>query len=446
MRLRRKLWIAGTCAVTAAVTVLGAGAGVSGATGRQSHAGQPHLTWAQFYGMSPAGAAAVQNPLLNAAAPAEALGATSMAGIYWGAALDIPDHLVDIIVTDPARAGRLLDAARRLNPGLNLNLIRLRRTTYSLRTLTDAADRLLDASRAKLLPFPLYSVSQLDEGASITLQVPDAAKARLLSQVRLPSLGGRSVAQYAGVRLTFATGHRQTPLSRENDTAPFIAGDFMAGFNDQGNANSCTAGIPAEDSSGEDYLITAGHCFGEYSYVYTMNRSTYIGYVGKWNDNVDAELVDTGLAGGQGSVALEGNNDTSDGGQIGYPIVGNAASPPQGTYLCQDGIQSYEVAGRVPCNMEVHGTDSYTVCYQADDKCATVNAIHTISTNGDWVALSGDSGGLVFTIYQQTQRLAMGMVDSGTCQVAAPRYCSAMNFIYAGTLYARLGVHLNPDD
>lgn len=58
--------------------------------------------------------------------------------------------------------------------------------------------------------------------------VASAAQARKLSEVPLASLGGRSVAQLAGVKLTFQQT-RPVPMTRENDIAPFIGGDYRSG-------------------------------------------------------------------------------------------------------------------------------------------------------------------------------------------------------------------------
>lgn len=440
MNRRKRLLVGIACISTVIIAVLGAGGGISQAARRS---GTPHLTWAQFHAMSPARQAAVQAPFVTAAAPLQTVGAASMAGIYWGTAMDIPHNQLDLYVTNPALAGRLLTAARRLAPGLDLGLISVRRTAYSAAALDAAGKRLLAASAAKRLPFPLYSVSQVDFGASLRLDVPDPAAARRLSEIPDASLHGKSVAQFAGVRLTFEHGTQVRLLySRDNDIPPFIAGDYLSGINGQG-ADGCTAGIPVEDSAGNDYLITANHCFYADTWVYTANGTTEVGYPDRYNDAIDAERINTLASDGLGSLAIEGNNNA--GGTItGYPIVGNTPSWPVGMDICQNGISSYDNAGRVPCNITIVGTGQFYACPVPNGSCQTITEEKTESVNGAWITEPGDSGALVFTIYQSTEREALGMVDGGANCSGSSLSCTTMFFVLARTIYAGLGVHLNP--
>lgn len=76
-----------------------------------------------------------------------------------------------------------------------------------------------------------------------------------------------------GVALTFAHDVPVVPDGPENDSAPFIGGDQSYGWNSHdGNRQFCTTGIAVENSSGEDGLIEAGHCFTPHNGVYTDGR------------------------------------------------------------------------------------------------------------------------------------------------------------------------------
>lgn len=442
MDRRNRLLVAVACISAMIITVLGTGAGISRAA---RGGGTPHLTWAQFHALSPARQAAVQAPFVNAAGPLQTVGSKAMAGIYWGTALDIPGRKLDLYVTNPGGAGRLLAAARSLDPRLDLALISVRRAAYSAVTLDAAGTKLLAAAAAKRLPFPLYSVSQVDFGASLRLDVPSPAAARRLAGVPLASLGGRSVAQFAGVRLTFEGG---TPVrllySRDNDISPFIAGDYLLGINSEGGA-ACSAGIPVEDSSGEDYLITANHCFYLGTEVYTKNGTTRVGYPDRYAAAIDAERIDTTNSNGQGSLAIEGNNNSGSG-IIGYPIVGNTPGWSAGMEVCQNGISSYDDAGRVPCDITVQGTGQFYACPVPNGSCQTITEVKTQTDNGNWITQPGDSGALVFTIYQSSERQALGMVDGGQNCSGSPLSCYTMFFVPARTVYGDLGVHLSPHD
>lgn len=455
MRVHRKFAIVIACLAAAIVTALGAAASAS-PTARQSAA--PRLTWAKIFAMSSTQIAALQNPLLAAVAPVQAVGSTSMRSIYWGTALDTPGHAVDLYVTDPIRAAALIAAAKRLNPGLDTGLIRVMRTAYSFAALKTAGDRVLMASIAKRLPFPVYVVGQLDHGASLRLKVPDVARARAMSYVPLASLGGRSVAQLAGVRLTFEQVKQAVPATRENDTPPFIGGDYLHGTGSD-STTFCTAGISIENSSGRDFLITANHCFHSGNAVTTMNGATTIGTPYRYNNSLDAELIDTGKYNGAGANADEGEYDTSNGGIKWYPLTASDPAWATGQIFCQDGIKTYLVRHVVTCNLYTEGYTSWTVCTQKNGPaCSTITSgLQTQSDDGNPAVIQGDSGGVVFTVASSTTRSVGGMVDyetsnstTGCFYVSATDHnleCPDMYFVWWGDgLYNAFGFtgRLNP--
>lgn len=393
---------------------------------------------------------AIQQPLINAATIVQEAAQTIMPGSYYGAGLDIPGHMVDVNVTDPGQEARLIGAARRLAPGMNAGLIRVVRTAYSARALTAAADRVMTASGQGRLPFPVYGAAQLDSGASLTLQVPDVAAARRLSQRPLGSLHSRSVAELAGVRLTFEHVASMTPLTRQNDRPPFIGGDGEYGYSAseaEPGFGYCTAGIAVEDSSGEDYLITAGHCFEDGTAVYTMNDSQFIGDVTKYTANADAELIDTTYAGGAGSNADVGYNNTAAGGINWKPLDGTDQQVFTGEHFCQDGINSFRDNYGVPCNLVAKGGVTVCIYPGSGGGCVNVQEEETDSDQSanQTVAVAGDSGGVVFTA-DGSADYAAGMVSTGgNCKTQGTYLvCPVMNFVPATNLYAALGVHLNP--
>jgi hypothetical protein len=302
---RLKFGRTGACLAAVTIAGLGVTAGVAQAA---SPPGTARLTWARVLAMNPVQVTAMEKPLLEAAAPLRAVGTTAMRSIYWGVAIDTPAHAVDLYVTDPARAAGLIAAARRQDPRLDTSMIVVKRTGYSLAALTAASKRMEVASSAGRLPFRLYGLGQLDRGASLRLMVRSVAQARRLSEIPLASLGGRSVAQLAGVRLTFQQGGA-VPMSRENDTAPFIGGDYLM----VPGEDYCTAGFSIENSSGRDFILTANHCFTAGKTVYTANGTTSVGIPYRYNVNFDAELIDTGKYNGAGANNDEGEQDEPNG-------------------------------------------------------------------------------------------------------------------------------------
>jgi hypothetical protein len=443
LRFRRFVVLTSACVAVAAGAAVGASAGVSQAAAQHP---APRLTWARIFAMTPARVTALQKPLLAAAAPLQTAG-RAMRNIYWGTALDTPNHVVDLYVTDPSRAAELIATARRLDPGLKTSLIRVKRAAYSAANLTAAGNRVLAADTAKRLPFTLYGVGQLDRGASLRLQVADVVRARMLSRVSLRSLGGRSVAQLAGVRLTFQQIRRAGPLTRQNDTLPFIGGDALVGPNPEG-AVECTAGIPVENSSNRDFLITANHCFTAGQIVTTENGTTHVGIPYRYNTSDDAELIDTGKYNGAGSIAGEGETNTSAGGINFYPLTATDPAWAVGQIFCQDGISSFEDGRGVPCNLYTEGAVTDPDICGANGACNNVNEIETQDDNGSPVATPGDSGGVVFTVASAYARSAAGMVDYGKNCTGPQGSCYIMDFVWAPNLYNAFGyaVRLNPNN
>jgi hypothetical protein len=392
--------------------------------------------------MTPLQQQVLQWPLMAVVTPIQAVGSTAMRSIYWGTALDTPAHVVDLYVTDPSRAAALIAAARKRDPGLDTSLIRVMRTAYSMATLTAAGKRVLAADLAGRLPFKLIAVGQLDRGASLRLQVTDAAQARRFSYVPLKSLGGRSLTELAGVRLTFQQVYGAGPLSRENDSLPFIGGD---GLRDPLTGEYCSGGIAVENSSGRDFLITAAHCFPSGDTVTTFNGTTHVGIPYRYNLNYDAEIIDTGKSNGAGTNADEGEYNTPGGGIKYYLVTGVNAAWSVGQVFCQDGVFSYDDGYGVPCNLRVSGTvtDAFTGANGAE----TVTEIEANSDNGSPTVVFGDSGAVVFNVVSATARYAAGLQSYG--KDCTNDHCQTTDFVWAQNFLAPANVfgypvHLNP--
>ena len=402
--------IAGLAA--AMVTALGTGASAS-PTAPQAAA--TRLTWAKIFAMSSTQVAALQNPLIAAVAPVHAVGSTMMRSIYWGTALDTPDHIVDLYVTDPGKAAAMIAVAKRQDHGLNTSLFHVMRTAYSFGTLEAAGNRVMAASIAKRLPFPVYLVGQLDRGASLRLQVPDVARARAMSYVPLASLGGRSVAQLAGVQLTFQQGMQVIAANREDDTAPFIGGDFLKGTGSDSNTH-CSGGISIENSAGRDFLITANHCYHSGNVVTNNNGTAQVGIPYRYNNYDDAELIDTGKYNGNGAQADEGESNTSGGGINYYKLTNSDPGWSINQQFCQDGAESYKLNHNVPCDLFVQGATDWYVHQLNGNANTAVDGLLAQQPNPNGpdpiTGVEGDSGTVVFSYIAPNVRWAAGMLDA----------------------------------
>src|SRR5579875_2112166 len=88
----------------------------AGGTSQAASSPSPGPTWAQIDTMAPDQVAALQNPLIAIANHISSVGSTKMVSLYTSVALDTPDHAVDVYVTDTAKAGQLLQAAKNSDP------------------------------------------------------------------------------------------------------------------------------------------------------------------------------------------------------------------------------------------------------------------------------------------------------------------------------------------
>ncbi len=303
---RRPVFAAVGCAAAVVLTLGMSGTGV--ATTRQSspQSVQP-LSWALLSRMTPQQIAAVQNPLIALADPIQQAG-VRMPGLYTSIALDTPDHAIDLYVTDVARAGALLTAAQRLDSRINLGAVRVMAAPYSMAQLTTAASRVMSASIAARLPFRVSSVMISPTGQGLQIRVPSQVpQAETRSAEPLAALAGQSVQQLAGVAVSFTQGAAPEPSTREDDVAPFIGGDYAFGWNSTSKSRpACTLGIPVENSSGEDGLIEAGHCFTPNNGVYTESFGAYIGNSSAIVNQQDAEVIWTGKYNGPAATPTKG--------------------------------------------------------------------------------------------------------------------------------------------
>lgn len=425
----------------ACAACLVSGIAAAGSASAQPGRSAPRLTWARLSTLPPGQVAALQNPLVAVANDIAKTGITQLAGLYTATALETPDHAVRLYVTNTKRAAWVLRAAKESDPALNLTGVEIVRSAYSAAALDKAASRLVSASVAGRTPFTIFSAVQSGTGQALQLRVAHPAAARLLAGQSVRALGGQSVRQFAGVALTFARGVKVAPFSRENDSAPFIGGDYAFGWNsNQQDRPVCSLGIAVENSSGQDGLMEAGHCFSPGNEVYTENYGHRIGQPGLINHTYDAEIVWTSDKNGAGSNADEGESDLPNGGIHYFPLV-SARNPAENEYVCQDGIESYILRKTVPCNLKVGGSITYPVT-SADGYHETVHGVLAKSNNGNPVGAQGDSGAVVFTIGSPSTRIAAGMVDAGPSGCNPD--CTELYFIPQSDVMGAFDVHLNP--
>jgi hypothetical protein len=228
-----------------------------------------------------------------------------------------------------------------------------------------------------------------------------------------------------------------TLYDRENDTSPWNGGDFISD-----GSEDCSSGIPAHNSGGGYYLITADHCFplhdsvDNYSASQGYGTGNYIGAVSNVdtdNNGLDAELINTGSS-----------NFIYTGPSVGATraVVAGTATSPVGFQVCSDGAFEGE-----HCTETIQSSNP---CVLFPGSTRTVCGLVLANGPSSQDAGNGDSGGPVFRFVGSNLE-AVGIIEAGegtlvacTAWPAPGRDCSN-NFYYTNinTILAHWGLTAN---
>jgi len=197
------------------------------------------------------------------------------------------------------------------------------------------------------------------------------------------------------------TAHLGGPLvNRAYDSAPFNAGDFISN-----RTETCTSGFSAKNGSGQQFMVTASHCFAVNDNIYNysadlgLGGNTFIGplYARDLRDGqLDAELVTTGAS---HLIAL-GSTD--------HPVagtVGGSVEPLVGSHVCSDGAFEGE-----HCNLTVNSYNNCQNGFPRDGNGYACRLVFVTSTDNQ-AAGNGDSGGPVIQFSGSTPYIA-GTISS----------------------------------
>ncbi|MCW2943092.1 MAG: hypothetical protein JWN00_6077 [Actinomycetia bacterium] len=389
-----------TAALTSAAAILASPAIAQAAP-------QP-LTDAEIVALPLSQQAALLNPLRATASALDAVGRGRGAGIYSGVSIDAPHRRVDLFLTDTAKARTFLAEAKAGHPSVNLVSVSVARSKFSRAALHAARDQVLRS--AATLPIQVDSASAPADGHALVLGVEQR-----------PGQANRSLAtslpKVAGVDVVLTAGQKATPSDRYNDTAPYVAGDYVTN-----SGWSCTTGIPMADSSGRTYISIASHCGHTGTTWYTGGGHT-VGTVSGYSTQWDVAIIPTS------SVAEE--YDT--GGRLFY--LDSTAYSYNGDYVCQNGYTSQMV-----CGIKVNNADIYVTLGAERYSSFTARGVTGYRVGGGTACQGGDSGGLVFSIDGSTTRQIRGQV-SGTINGTGG---NTMFWTEALDIYSAYGLHKAP--
>ncbi|MFB2597419.1 hypothetical protein ACEXQE_06475 [Herbiconiux sp. P17] len=204
-----------------------------------------------------------------------------------------------------------------------------------------------------------------------------------------------------------APGEPRLLVSRADDNVQWYGGDFLnanRGAGTQRQFASCTSGIPLKwPTTGNKYILTAGHCYVTSEQVYNgignvaggwstnrvgavTNRSWSIGYP-------DAELIAA-----DGSRAVWTGSTVAPTGTV---TIDTLVNPWRGMPLCVDGAYEGEY-----CGMTVGDPDHTT-------HAGGISIAHqaTLTSSNTQAVGDGDSGGPAYATIQGTT-YGVGIISS----------------------------------
>ncbi|MFI6445622.1 hypothetical protein [Kitasatospora sp. NPDC050543] len=361
-------------------------------------------------------------------------GRKAYSGIYGNLYVDEDAGKVTLYVTDAVQGQKLIASAKAAHAGIDTSLIKVAAAKYAKKDLDAQADQILEVTVAGEAADPeVYAVSVNPDGSGITV----AGKSD-----KLDSIKSKFTAGITGAPVSVVAGDPVAPASwRWNDTAPQIGGDVLLGPSHRsGYISQCTAGLALENGVGRDSLVTAAHCFRNGTDVYGegdpeghfgARYGHRIGHVVNTNARWDAQLIETGGFNGAGTNSAEADQPRGKW----YRVKGTAYSY-NGQSVCQDGARSFYTGHGVPCGIKVQNSD---VRYNLKWEDGSVHAVRGVmGRNSHWAVTQGDSGALVFSVTNRTDRKARGIVSGESGNHTNLWWTEAPDIIDA------FGIDLNP--
>ena len=353
----------------------------------------------QIAALSPEAQANYLDPLRDIASALSGAG-NQAAGIFSQVVLDPNHHQVDLYVTDPARAGRMIAAAGESHAlaetaDAGQAVIQVRKAAYSVTQLDTARSVYLSERH----PFETFAVGPAADGSGLDVEVANPRLATLQSS-RLP----------LGVKTTFVQGFRrvfkvydataersgtsQSPgqvvgpawaAVKWHDSTPFIGGDVLT----PDGHRYCTAGLPAvRRSDHHPIMVTAAHCFSIGQHVFTAGGPTW-----SWNNGRTGNVVGTVTSRTEqwDAETLDGaNNNADESDTSGWKPLTSVAYSYVGDFVCHSGARSAYLGHGTPCGIKVTNQDLW---FSIDGY--STRGVEGIDVNG-WGSVNGDSGGIVF--------------------------------------------------
>jgi len=412
------------------------------------------LTDAEIGTMAPATQAALLDPLRAIAGALSEVGKGRGADVFTSAGIDANHDVVNLYLTDTARAAAFIQAARSANSSIDTNLIRIHKATYTVA----AMDGALEAYLAKRHPYAVYAISAAPDGSGLRIEVDNTAAAIKADHTAAaiktvgdvfaarPNAAAKSyLVSAASVASTtptmdrsFSRGSaRHTKSAAWNnvkwhDSSPFIGGDVITN-----GSGHCTTGLPAvRKSDGRPVMVTAAHCFAVGQRIYTAAGTTWSwsnGRLGNYVGTVTSRYL------GRDAELLVGANNNADESDVNRWIpLTSVRYSYLGDWVCHSGARSASLGHSTPCGIKVTNQDLwFPIAGHYARGVEGVDEVH------GWGSVNGDSGATVWAATGNANaRQARGIVSSGGLDGTKDQ--ERVDWTEALDIFNAYGLKLNP--
>jgi hypothetical protein len=257
------------------------------------------------------------------------MGLTTFRDTFSGLNVAGKEGRLTVYATDLARAEQLVAAGRAALSDKDRSAVTID-VVQAPHTRTELIAAIGEVWKQPSSPgVEVQSVAISMDAKGLTVRVNDVARAQQAFVASRSTPG-----PLKDVNLTFEKGARVVDTSRDNDSAPYWGGTPVKKDGGSTGSHRCTSAFGMVVASGQEYLMTADHCFVLNELVEEPNQDD-IGYTRIRNSFDDAEGIATSAG---GAIFLnDGSTDVFDRG--GYSWTGQ--------FVCQSGYTSrpYAICG-----------------------------------------------------------------------------------------------------
>lgn len=275
-----------------------------------------------------------------------------------------------------------------------------KRNSVSIRLLNAKYNELeLKASVDRAVTLPNVTSATFNDATGISVSI-EPGKLTSRSRERTQSVGGVAVVNIE------EGGYPNAVADRRNDEAPWTGG-LGYNYSREGEAG-CSAAFGARDADGNEYLVSAAHCFGGNNEYATALDGRRIGITSRFDPVMDSVLIR--VAGGlSGHVYNAGKSE-------GYRALVTELSEftEKGQYVCNSGARS-----GLRCDIQV-ANHYYRYALSTNPDVFIIGYLAT-QLGGDTHAVAqGDSGGPVIQYTSSGNVRAAGITSAGDREVECP--------------------------